>query len=117
MDPKKIPHCHEDRGRYYYRRKVPAEFQDVIRAKQWRVPVGSDYPKAVDQVRALTAEHDNLLARLQNPEHRRDHKMVTRRADEVRQADADASNDDAYRKWLPPMAIRTPLILARMKHR
>jgi hypothetical protein len=100
MAIEKIRHVHKDRGRYYYRRKVPIEFQDSIGAKQWRVPVGVDYSAAVRQVLELTDEHDALLRRLQNPEHRRDHKSKERRAREVQQAVQEDNSSDAYRQWL-----------------
>ena len=98
--PKKIPHCHEDRGRYYYRRKVPLELQDTVGLKEWREAVGDNFEAAVIKVRNLPHDHDALIQRPQNPEDRRDHKTKQRRAGEVRQAVEEIASDAAYRKWL-----------------
>ena len=95
MSQEKIPHVHKDRGRYYYRRKVPADFQDVVGVKEWREPVGESYTDAVRQVLKLTEEHDKLLSRLQNPEHRRDHQTAVRRDSEARQTVKNAADDAA----------------------
>ncbi|MDH5452419.1 MAG: hypothetical protein OEX14_03610, partial [Paracoccaceae bacterium] len=104
----KIPYLLPERGRFYYQRRVPLDFQDAVGTKKWRKPVGGEYLTAVDEVRKLTKEHDALLATLKNPEERRDHKAKTRRARETAKAAADIIADAAYRKWLAANNIEDP---------
>ena len=100
MASDKIPHLLFERGRYYYQRKVPLDFHEVIGTKKWRQPLGSEYLPAVDRVRALTKEHDALIQSLQEPDKRRDRKSATRRTREAEQLARDTAADAAYRQWL-----------------
>ncbi|WP_047995026.1 DUF6538 domain-containing protein [Puniceibacterium sp. IMCC21224] len=100
MASDKIPHLLFERGRYYYQRKVPLDFQDTLGAKKWRQPLGADYVPAVDRVRELTKEHDALLLSLKDPEKLRDRKSETRRTREAGQSAKDVASDTAYRQWL-----------------
>ncbi|PCJ10531.1 MAG: hypothetical protein COB16_00515 [Rhodobacteraceae bacterium] len=100
MSSDKIPYLLFERGRYYYQRKVPLGFQDVIGTKKWREPAGKDYLLAVDKVRALSKEHNTLLASLKNPDERRDHKTKTRRKQEQERAAKNVIEDEKYRIWL-----------------
>jgi len=100
MASDKIPHLLLERGRFYYQRKVPLDFHDVVGTKKWRQPLGAEYLPAVDRVRALTKEHDALLLSLQDPEKRRDRKTATRRTRESEQLEKDTAADAAYRQWL-----------------
>lgn len=100
MTSAKIPHLLFERGRYYYQRKVPLDFHDVVGTKKWRQPLGAEYLPAVDRVRSLTKEHDALLQSLQDPEKRRDRKTATRRTREAEQLEKDTAADAAYRQWL-----------------
>jgi len=100
MKKDKIPYLLRDRGRYSYQRKVPLVYQDAIGIKKWREPVGADYLQAVDKVRVLTKEHNELLTRLKDPEESRDHKTKTRRKRERDQAVKNVIEDEKYRKWL-----------------
>jgi integrase len=96
----KIPYLLFERGRYYYQRKVPFAFHDVIGIKKWREPVGANHLLAVDRVRVLAKEHDALLDLLKNPDERRDHKARARRTKETLKNAREADEDAAYRKWL-----------------
>lgn len=96
----KVPHLLSERGRYYYQRKVPLNAQDAVGFKKWREPVGADIGPAIDRVRELTKEHNDLLQRLENPEDRRDFKTNQRRQRERETAELYAAQDAAYRKWL-----------------
>ena len=100
MASDKIPHLLFERGRYYYQRKVPLDFQDTIGTKKWRQPLGAEYLPAVDRVRKLTKEHDALLLSMKDPEKRRDRTSETRRSREAEQSAKDTAADAAYRQWL-----------------
>lgn len=100
MASDKIPHLLFERGRYYYQRKVPLNFQEALGAKKWRQPLGAEYLLAVDRVRALTKEHDTLLLSLKDPGKRSDWKSETRRAREAELSAKDTAADAAYRQWL-----------------
>jgi integrase len=108
MPTDKIPYLLFERGRYYYQRKVPLGFQDVIGTKKWREPAGADYLSAVDKVRALSKEHTALLARVKNPDERRDHKTKTRRRQEQELGVKNDIEDEVYRKWLKANDMEDP---------
>jgi len=96
----KIPYLLFERGRYYYQRKVPLDFQDTLDAKKWRQPLGAEYLTAVDRVRELTKNHDDLLLSMKDPEKRRDCKSAIRRTREADQLARHTADDAAYRQWL-----------------
>ncbi|MGO4906987.1 DUF6538 domain-containing protein [Pseudorhodobacter sp. W20_MBD10_FR17] len=108
MTQPKIPHLLLERGRYYYQRKVPLDFHDVIGKKKWREALGPDHLPAVDRVRALTKEHDALLARLENPDERRDHRAISRRAREAQREVEGRAADLGYRRWLSERDLHDP---------
>jgi hypothetical protein len=109
MSPPKIPYLLFERGRYYYQRKVPLDFHDVIGIKKWREPVGADPLSAVDRVRTLAKEHDALLSLLKDPEERRDHKAQARRSQERSLKAREAEEDSTYRNWLLENGTEDPV--------
>ncbi|WP_282048023.1 tyrosine-type recombinase/integrase [Sulfitobacter mediterraneus] len=61
----KVKYLKIDRGRYYYQRRVPDKFQELLGFKKWQIPCGDvDYPKAVQLIVTWSEEHDELLAKL-----------------------------------------------------
>ena len=69
MDAKKVPHLKVDRGRYYYRRRVPLKLQKTLGFKHWNIPCGDvSYARAVTIVTNLTGAHDQFMDQLRtNP--------------------------------------------------
>lgn len=69
MDAKKVPHLKVDRGRYYYRRRVPLKLQKALGFKLWNIPCGEvSYARAVTIVTNLTDAHDQFMDQLRtNP--------------------------------------------------
>lgn len=62
MTAKKIRYLLEERGRYYYQRKVPKALTHALKMDRWHLPVGSDFETATDQVKELKKKHDSLIA-------------------------------------------------------
>ena len=66
---KKVKYLKIDRGRYYYQRRVPDQFRDLLGISKWQMPCGDvSYAKAVQLVVNWAEEHDDLLAKLKSPE-------------------------------------------------
>ncbi|MCK0104395.1 phage integrase SAM-like domain-containing protein [Pseudohalocynthiibacter sp. F2068] len=63
MKTKKIRYLLEERGRYYYQRKVPKNLVPAIKADRWHLPVGPDFEIATDRVKELKKEHDAIIAK------------------------------------------------------
>lgn len=58
-----------DRGRYYYQRRVPNQFRELLGISKWQMPCGDvSYAKAVQLVVKWAEEHDVLLTKLRFPE-------------------------------------------------
>ncbi|WP_162893383.1 tyrosine-type recombinase/integrase [Phaeobacter sp. BS34] len=58
-----------DRGRYYYQRRVPDQFRDLLGISKWQMPCGDvSYAKAVQLIVNWAEEHDELLAKLKTSE-------------------------------------------------
>ena len=69
IDGKKVKYLKIDRGRYYYQRRVPDQFQELLGISKWQVPCGDvSYAKAVQLVVNWAEEHDDLLAKLRTPD-------------------------------------------------
>ena len=58
MTTKKIRYLLEERGRFYYQRKVPKALVHAMKMDRWHLPVGSDHETATDRVKELKKEHD-----------------------------------------------------------
>ncbi|MEJ8560138.1 tyrosine-type recombinase/integrase [Yoonia sp. GPGPB17] len=66
---KKVKYLKIDRGRYYYQRRVPDQFRELLGISKWQMPCGDvSYAKAVQLVVNWAEEHDDLLAKLKTPE-------------------------------------------------
>lgn len=66
---KKVKYLKIDRGRYYYQRRVPDQFQELLDLTRWQIPCGDvSYAKAVQLVVNWAEEHDDLLKRLKTPQ-------------------------------------------------
>ncbi len=63
MSSKKIRYLLEERGRYYYQRKVPKTLVHALKMDRWHLPVGGDFETATDRVKAYKREHDGLIAK------------------------------------------------------
>ncbi len=85
-----------ERGRYFYQKKVPQHLQTALGCKKWRAPLGSDFDEACDRLRDLRSEHDALIAKLEDPDARRDAKTATRRRSEATKQAGWAAEDKAY---------------------
>jgi len=65
MGVKKVKYLKIDRGRFYYQRRVPDKFQELLDFNKWQIPCGDvEYAKAVQLVVTWAEEHDELLAKL-----------------------------------------------------
>lgn len=64
MAGKKIRYLLEEKGRYYYQRKVPKALTHAMKMDRWHLPVGSDFEAATDRVKELKKEHDALIAKV-----------------------------------------------------
>ncbi len=68
MKKANVPHLKTDRGRYYYRRRVPKKHQKTLGEVMWTRPCGPvSYADAVAQVVQWTKEYDELIHQLDNP--------------------------------------------------
>ncbi len=66
---KKVKYLKIDRGRYYYQRRVPDQFRDLLGISKWQMPCGDvSYAKAVQLIVNWAEEHDELLAKLKTSE-------------------------------------------------
>ena len=66
---KKVKYLKLDRGRYYYQRRVPDQFQELLGISKWQMPCGNvNYAKAVQLVVNWAEEHDDLIAKLRTRE-------------------------------------------------
>ncbi|GFE52536.1 hypothetical protein So717_42890 [Roseobacter cerasinus] len=66
---KKLKYLKIDRGRYYYQRRVPDQFRELLGISKWQMPCGDvSYAKAVQLVVNWAEEQDDLLAKLKTPE-------------------------------------------------
>jgi len=84
MSSKKIRYLLEEKGRYYYQRKVPKALLYYVGFQRWHIPVGKTFDGAQIAVAKLRAEHDALIAKAKaEPEER----TRLRRAKEDREAD------------------------------
>ena len=96
-----------EHGRYFYQRKVPLEFQTAVGRKKWRAPLGDDFDTAYDRLREIRDEHTALLAKLKDPEERRDHKAKQRRLREADEGVRIAAEDAAYERWCHTSGLKT----------
>ncbi len=97
----KVRYLKFDRGRYYYQRRIPREFKDVIGRDFWRSPCGDvSFAEAVAKVVALANEHDRLLEDLKSPDERQKLKTENRRIRELKDQQKQIVEDQAYRRWL-----------------
>lgn len=62
MADKKIRYLLEERGRFYYQRKVPKALVHSLKMDRWHIPVGADFETATDRIKELKKEHDALIA-------------------------------------------------------
>ena len=68
MPSQKVSYLKEDRGRWYYRRRVPQRHHKTLGVKTWNRPCGDvSYPKAVSLVTAWAEQHDAMIAQLDDP--------------------------------------------------
>ena len=96
-----------EHDRYYYQRKVPLEFQSAVGRKKWREPLGNDFDVAYDRLKVIKGEHDALLARIKDPEERRDYCAAQRRKTELEGAERIAAEDQAYEQWCRANGVQT----------
>jgi integrase len=62
---KKVKYLKTDRGRYYYQRRVPDKFRELLGFSKWQTPCGDvSYAKAVQLIVNWAEEHDDLLVKL-----------------------------------------------------
>ncbi len=70
MAPQKIKYLLEERGRYYYQRKVPKALVHALKITRWHMPVGDNFETATDRIKELKREHDAMLAKVKaDPTH------------------------------------------------
>ena len=68
-DIRKVKYLKIDRGRYYYQRRVPDQFRELLGFSKWQMPCGDvSYAKAVQLIVNWGEEHDDLLAKLRTPD-------------------------------------------------
>ncbi len=68
-EDKKVRYLKIGRGRYYYQRRVPDRFQELLGISKWQFRCGDvGYAKAVQLVVNWAEEHDDLLAKLKTSE-------------------------------------------------
>lgn len=96
-----------EHDRYFYQREVPLEFQAAVGRKKWRAPLGGDFDAAYDRLKELRAEHDTLVAKLKDPEERRDYKAAKRREREAKQSARIAAEEAAYDRWCVANGVKT----------
>ncbi|MCK4862165.1 MAG: hypothetical protein KAS85_09670, partial [Rhodobacteraceae bacterium] len=69
MNSKEIKYLLEERGRFYYQRKVPKSLAYHLGITRWHQPVGEDYTAAIERVSQIRREHDALILQArENPE-------------------------------------------------
>ena len=69
MSSKKIKYLLEERGRFYYQRKVPKLLVRHLGITRWHNPVGEDFAQAVELVSQMRREHDALILQVrENPD-------------------------------------------------
>jgi len=72
-DEEKVPYLKIDRGRYFYQRRVPQKMQAHLGIRRWQIPCGDvSYSKAVQMIVTWADEHDELIAKLRNPDRLRE---------------------------------------------
>jgi hypothetical protein len=81
MTAKKIRYLLEEKGRYYYQRKVPKALTHVMKTDRWHLPVGNEFETATDRVKELKKEHDTLIAKVKVDS---SHLVTLRREGEAR---------------------------------
>ena len=96
-----------EHGRYFDQRRVPLEFQSAIGRKKWRAPLGDDFAAAYDKLKELRDEHTALLAKLKDPEVRRDHKAKQPREREMGKRERVVAEDAAYERWCCANGVKT----------
>lgn len=69
MNSKKIKYLLEERGCFYYQRRVPKSLAYHLGIARWHKPVGQDYTVAIERVSQMRREHDALIIQArENPE-------------------------------------------------
>ncbi|MEO1494359.1 MAG: hypothetical protein AAFV19_19600 [Pseudomonadota bacterium] len=63
-----VKHLLFERGRYFYQRRVPKAFVQIIQRKKWRAPLGPVREEAIRKCIVQTEEHDALMERVKDPE-------------------------------------------------
>jgi integrase len=96
-----------EHGRYFYQRKVPLDFQAAVGRKKWRAPLGDDFDAAYDRLKEIRAEHDTLIAKLKDPDERRDYKAAKRREREAKQSARIVAEEAAYDRWCGTNGVKT----------
>ena len=82
MPPKTVKYLKEDRGRFFYRRRVPKQYHKTLGITVWTEPCGDvSYAKAVSLVTGWAEEHDALLAELKNPQTQTETRRSTESAE------------------------------------
>lgn len=88
-EEEKVPYLKIDRGRYFYQRRVPTLLQARLGIKRWQLPCGDvSYSKAVQLVVTWAEEHDELIAKLRDPEELRSASVAAARSTRVKLEDA-----------------------------
>ena len=68
MKAKTVKYLKEDRGPFFYRRRVPKQYHKTLGVTVWTKPCGDvSFAKTVSLVTEWADEHDALLATLQDP--------------------------------------------------
>ena len=87
---KKVKYLKLDRGRYYYQRRVPDQFRELLGFSKWQMPCGDvSYAKAIQLIVNWAEEHDDLLA-----------KLRTTDGFDAIAASALRSEDEAFQKFV-----------------
>ena len=66
---KRVRYVKEDRGRFFYQRRIPKHLHHVLGETKWQRPCGNvSYAKAVQMIVGWTEEHDALISRSKTPD-------------------------------------------------
>lgn len=107
MGKANVKYLLEEHDRYFYQRKVPLDLQSTVGTKKWRAPLGPDLNNALDKLREIKRQHDDLIDELENPEARQNLRTKTRRSKEIARASKEAEQDRAYDAWCRANGIKT----------
>jgi hypothetical protein len=97
MTSKKIRYLLEEKGRFYYQRKVPKALLFYVGQSRWHIPVGNTFDGAQTAVAKLRAEHDALIAKAKSEPEERTRLRRAMEDRETKKLAIEYAKDDAYR--------------------